>query len=112
MARLPSHLLIAALIRSVQDRGGFAMMLHKGDADAGSILIQTAEKGVFTGLYERVANGRGGYALEAAATSHWGDSAALAQYLEKRIRNDPDLWLIELDIPNSQRLIAEILPEG
>lgn len=112
MARLPSHLLIAALIRSVHDRGGFAMVLHKGDPDAGSILIQTAEKGAFTGLYERVANGRGGYKLEAAATSHWGDPAALAQYLEKRIRNDPDLWLIELDVPDSERLIAQILPEG
>lgn len=112
MIRLPSHLLIAALIRSVQAHGGFAMVLHKGDADAGSILIQTAEKGGFTGLYERVANGRGGYALEPVATSHWGESHALAQYLEKRIRTDPDLWLIELDVPDSQRLIAQILPQG
>ena len=29
------------------------------------------------------------------------------EYLRKRIAQDPDSWLIELDVPNPERLIVE-----
>jgi hypothetical protein len=35
--RLPTHLLVAALIRRVNDAGGIAVVRARGDADAGAI---------------------------------------------------------------------------
>ncbi len=32
----------------------------------------------------------------------------LTEYVAQRFRFDPDMWLIELDIPDAERLIAEM----
>ena len=53
-ARLPAHLEVSGIIRSVQAQGGFATVLAKGERDAGTILILTLEKGENGSLYERM----------------------------------------------------------
>jgi len=37
--RLPSHMLVTALLRRMNDGGGMGMVLAKGDAQAGGILM-------------------------------------------------------------------------
>ena len=32
----------------------------------------------------------------------------LLEYVTQRFRFDPDMWLIELDIPDAERLIAQM----
>ena len=44
--RLTSTMLVGALIRSAQAQGGNAMVLAKGDATSGAILIQTIDRGL------------------------------------------------------------------
>jgi len=110
--RLVTHMLVGLLIRSAQNEGGFATVLHKGDVISGIILVQTLEHGKETGLFERMADMQGHYKMTPIATQYWGDTQGLAQYIERRVRSDPDLWLIELDIPEPQRFIAQLFDES
>ena len=51
--RLPAGIEVSALIRRVQAEGGFASVLHKGDADRGTISLLVAERGETRAVLER-----------------------------------------------------------
>lgn len=104
-ARLTSAMLIGVLVRRVQAEGGFAMVLVKGDPTSGTILVQALEKGQETGFFERISDYAGGYRLAPCGP----DAADRPAYIERRRRSDPDLWIIELDVPEAERLAAETL---
>ncbi|MEC3951032.1 DUF1491 family protein [Sphingobium sp. HWE2-09] len=108
-ARLTSAMLVGALRRRVNAAGGFATILVKGDEISGVILVQTLEKGRESGLFERVSNFAGGYALMRCGPSPEEGPDALADYVSRRRRSDPDLWIIELDIPEAERFAAETI---
>lgn len=108
-ARLTSAMLVGALRRRVSGAGGFATILVKGDDISGVILIQVLEKGQEIGLFERVPNLMGGYALMRCGPAPAEGAEAMAQYVARRRRSDPDLWIIELDIPEAERFAAETI---
>ena len=47
--------------------------------------------------------------VELLAVGPQGDSEAVAEYWTKRRRNDPDLWVVELDIAQGERFAAETM---
>lgn len=108
-ARLTSAMLVGALRRRVNAAGGFAAIIAKGDESSGVILIQALEKGRETGLFERVPNFAGGYALMRCGPPAEEGPGATADYLARRRRSDPDLWVVELDIPEAERFAAETI---
>lgn len=108
-ARLATHMLAGALIRRVEQAGGFAMILHRGDPVSGILLLQCLEKGRNTGLFERVPDYKDGYRIVPCGPQTEDDPSAQAEYIARRRRSDPDLWLIELDIADAERLAVETL---
>ncbi|ALR19541.1 DUF1491 family protein [Sphingobium baderi] len=107
--RLTSALLVGVLVRRAAAAGGFATVLVKGDATSGVILIQALERGQENGLFERVPDYAGGYRFAACGPAPDKGREALAQYIERRRRSDPDLWIIELDIADAERFAAETI---
>ena len=87
------------------------MVLAKGDETRGTIVIAVAERGSHVGLFERALQRDGQYAWAEVGPSN-ADSEKLTQYLAQRKRSDPDCWLIELDIPFSERFIAETIRQA
>lgn len=106
--RLTSAMLVSALIRRVADNGGAAVVAAKGDATAGAILLICLEKGALSSFRERVLRADGGYGWEAVGPSAESPSDEADAWLARRRQRDPDLWIVELDIPNAQRFAAEI----
>jgi len=108
-ARLPSALLVAALVRRAHDAGGFAAVLARGDADAGALLVVAVERGAARVL-ERGLGPRGTPALIDATPSH-ADPQVVDEYWRRRRARDPDLWVVELDVAGAERFVAEtVLP--
>ena len=107
--RLASHMLVAALCRRVTSEGGFATIIHRGDAHAGAILIECTNRGSRQILLERATDSEGGEYWRDAGGNTDMTSEAYASWLEKRRRSDPDLWVVECDIADAARLAAEIL---
>lgn len=104
-ARLPAHLEVAGLLRRVQQDGGFATVIARGEADAGTILIVLADRGSPPRAFERMprADGTRGFAL--SRTADPADPHAFAEWLDRRHAQDNDLWIIELDVPQGERFI-------
>lgn len=107
-ARLPTHLEVSALLRMVENAGGFAAVLQRGDRDAGSILIITRERGEAAVLWERMPQLDGSRTFTKTRNQSGPDSTDFEAYIERRRRQDPDSWLIELDIVKPERFISTL----
>ena len=69
---------------------------------AGSIIVLLTERGSNAGLYERILQPDGSYAWQAITA----ESADVPGFVARRRRFDPDLWVLELDIPDRERFAA------
>lgn len=103
LPRLASRVRVDALMRRVASAGGFATVLARGDDEAGAIAVVTREQGVER-LHAAVLAMNGRYEFAEMAT---GD--AIAPWIEKARRRDPDLWIIELDIAQAKQFVDEML---
>jgi len=109
MARLTSAMLVSALVRGADQRGGSAAVLAKGDATAGGILLLTYHKGTNPRFFERGLGPDGVPALIPAGPQDMGDEQAVGDYWQRRRRYDGDLWVVELDIADAERFAAEMM---
>lgn len=103
--RVASGLLVNALIRRIEAEGGYGTVIAKGDATAGSLILLLADRGETVALVER-SLGVGGYGWNDGGPTDPADRPA---YLERRRKNDPDLWIVELDHPEARRIALETL---
>ena len=104
-SRLPAHLEVAGLLRAIEAAGGFATVIAKGERDAGTLLITCCERGKNYRAYERMPrpDGTRGWTLAKTEDSH--NPVEFGEYLDRRRRQDRDLWIVELDIPDAERFI-------
>jgi hypothetical protein len=105
-ARLPAHVEVSGLIRAVESAGGFAMILQKGERDAGTILVLTTQNGRNTRLWERMPQLDGSRKFSCTRKQDDENPREIDEYVGKRRRSDPDCWVIELDIENAERFVA------
>ncbi|WP_379553047.1 DUF1491 family protein [Qipengyuania sp. DGS5-3] len=104
-ARLPAHVEISGLIRAVQGAGGFAMVVSKGERDAGVILILTQERDKNARLWERMPQLDGTRAFVCTREEDPENKQEFSEYLDRRTTQDPDTWLVELEVANPERFV-------
>ena len=110
--RLAAAIEASALMRRAGADGGFATILKKGDPERGALLLQVTSRGQHIAFLERALGADGNYAWGAAGPPESSSSAEIGDFLARRTRFDPDIWLIELDIPQPERFIAETIVSG
>ncbi|QPC98710.1 DUF1491 family protein [Qipengyuania soli] len=108
-ARLPAHLEVSALLRLVESNGGFAAVLQRGERDAGTIMILTTERGNNTILWERMPQLDNSRPYTRSRTQGVENKKDFDEYIQRRMRQDPDAWVIELDIVNAERFISTMV---
>ena len=106
--RLPAHLEISGMIRAIESQGGFASVIAKGERDAGTILILTIYRGENAVLFERLPQLDGSRPFIAAKQQNPEKPHEIFEYLEKRKKQDPDIWILEADIADGARFIASL----
>ncbi len=104
--RLPAHIEVNGLLRAVEAAGGFATVIAKGERDAGTLLVTCCEQGQNCRAYERMPRPDGTRAWTLTKTQDPGNPVEFQDYLDRRKRQDSDLWIVELDIPDAERFIA------
>lgn len=107
-ARLSSSVQASALMRLAQAQGGFAAVLEKGDATSGAILVILAEKGRKVRILERVLQSDDAYFWQDVSGHAAENEEETKKFLDRRLKFDPDMWLIELDVPSVERFAAEM----
>lgn len=105
-SRVPAHLEVGGLIRAVEAAGGFAAVLHKGQREAGTILVVVVENGANARVFERMPQLDGTRAWQCSKVQDTEKPYEMSEYLERRCSQDPDVWVVELDIANGERFIG------
>jgi hypothetical protein len=106
--RLASSVLVGALLRQAESQGGFGAVLAKGDATAGSLIVILLEKGGNPRIFERALQADGLYSWMQSATHPSAKAEEVPDFIARRRRFDPDLWVLELDIPSAERFADEM----
>jgi len=102
---MAAHLEVGGLIRAVQAEGGFATVLAKGERDAGTILVVCCEHGRNGAAYERFPQPDGSRVWTLSRRQLADNPQEFSEFLDRRRAQDPDLWIVELDIANAERFI-------
>ncbi len=110
--RLPAHLEASSLLRRAESAGGFGTVMAKGDRDRGALILLIAHRGVHVACLERGLNAAGSYAWQIVGPVSGANPMELSEWTQKRRKFDADSWLIELDVPQPERFIAETTSIG
>ncbi|MCP1220895.1 DUF1491 family protein [Acetobacter orientalis] len=98
--RLRTHLHASAILRQAGQDGRSAMLLRKGDPDAGSILVILVERNGSAVVLSQTRTPEGEAAWLRASGATPLEPPELSSYIERQTRFDPDLWVLELDAPD------------
>ena len=105
--RLASSVLVGALLRQAEAQGGFGMVLAKGEPNSGAVALVLAERGGAQRYFERMLQSDGSYQWQEPRKTFENDSQ-LSEFLARRRKIDPDLWVVELTIASAERFAAEM----
>lgn len=111
MTRLASHVVVSGLIGAAQAVGGNGAVLARGDPDGGAMLVVLTSRGVGAGVFERLSSLSGGYFWHRVESCESSGSQSVAHFIAAKQRFDPDLWVIELDIPDVEQFIVDSLSQ-
>ena len=104
--RLPAHLEVAGMMRTVQAAGGFATLTAKGERDAGTIMVITTCNGKDYRAWERMPQADGTRIWQCVRADEQGYGEAFATYLNRRKEQDGDLWIVVLDVAVAAQLVG------
>jgi hypothetical protein len=107
-ARLPAHLEAASILRLAESAGGFGTVLARGERDGGTILLVIICRGGPAQLYERMPQLDGSRLFVATKSEQSENKQEFSQYLDRRRQQDPDLWILEVDIDEAERFVAKL----
>ncbi len=104
--RLASHILVAALRRQAEAQGAFATLLQKGDATSGTIWLVKRENGREPALFEPLPSLTGTPVWSEIINQDIDKEAFVRSFIDRQAARDPDIWIIELDVPFAERFTA------
>jgi hypothetical protein len=110
--RLPAHIEASGFLRGAEQAGGYGTIVRKGDPDRGALILVVASRGRHFGCLERTLSSDGSYRWKLVGPGPGDGTETIADWSQKRVNFDSDLWLIELDIPSPERFIAETTSQG
>ena len=103
---LSTDIWVGALIRRVEIGGGFAVVARKGDPRAGAVLVKAINRGDGTARVYAEAMGPDGDRLWMQPQGST-DEADLDRYIERAVRIDPDVWVVEIEDRQGRHFLVE-----
>ena len=108
---LSTDIWVAALIRRAEQGGAFAMVLRKGDARAGAVLVKLVNRRTSaTRLLAEATRGDGERVWMQPMLS--AEEGALDAYVARTARIDPDIWVVEIEDNKGRHFLVEPVEDG
>lgn len=108
--RLATDIWVTAHIRRWNNEGFPAVMLRRGDPHGGAVLLKIIGENDSCHILTQMRDSDGAAAWMAALKGVPANTADSDAYVERAIRRDPDLWIIEIeDRRGLWRIDAKIL---
>lgn len=103
---LSTDVWVGALIRRAELGGAFAVVARKGDPNAGAVLIKAFNsKTREARLYSEALRGEGEPVWMEPVASRL--EADLDRYVERALKVDPDLWVVEIEDGEGRNFLTE-----
>jgi hypothetical protein len=104
--RLSTDIWIGALIRRAELEGAYATVIRKGDPKAGAVLVKALDRRAGVAhLYAEAVRGDGERIWMSPIAAD--DEAALDNYIDRAVRFDPDIWVVEIDDRAGRHFLTE-----
>lgn len=107
--RVPAHIEVSGLLRTAQAGGDFGMVLHKGERDAGTILVVMLDNQGLGSLFERMPQLDGSRKWTQVKIQASDNKQEFEDYLTRRMAQDPDVWIVELTVAKPAQFIRDNL---
>jgi len=104
--RLKAGIFVRALIRRAEVAGAQAYVLRKGAEEAGAVYLKLSRLDGTCTVLNQVVAGEG----ERVWTRPLGeacDDARAQAYLDKQIKFDPDIWIVEIEDREGRAFVDE-----
>ena len=108
-SRLPAHVEVSALVRAAQEAGGFAMVIAKGERDAGTLAVITLADARNARFWERMPQLDGSRRFEVSREQDTENPEHFTEYVMRRSAQDPDLWVVELECAAAEQILIDTL---
>lgn len=112
MTDLRARFWVDALRWRAESAGASIYVAHKGDPDAGVILLKTLLPERKAQLYAPMRNMEGGRVWMMPLGSDPVPEQDAETYARRRIEDDPDLWLVEVDDPYGRHFLNEAIDKS
>lgn len=103
---LSSDVWVSALIRRAEIGGAFGTVARKGDARAGTVIVKVFDTSNRRARLYSEAFGPDGERLWMQPVESDFESE-LDEYLQRQIKYDPDLWIVEIEDRQGRHFITE-----
>ena len=114
--RLKSEIWVKAYIRRCAVAGAAAVVVKHGDDDAGAIYIRISRLDGQAALYGPAPAGLSGADFDRRWVSVLGEDfvseAEVHSYLEREVRFDSDLWVVEVEDRQGRHFLGDDLMSG
>lgn len=98
-ARVKAGIWVSMALRLADLAGRSGVVLRRGDADSGGVLcVLRGREGLVVLSQVRDAEGRPAWLRGSGAEPL--DQTAADAYVERQVRRDPDLWVLEFETPD------------
>ncbi|MEH6525968.1 MAG: DUF1491 family protein [Sneathiella sp.] len=106
--RLKAEIWVKAHIRKCANFNVPVMVTRRGDSTAGSVLIKVNRLGPGCMVFSAATNFEDGSRLWLKGTGpDWVEESVADSYIEKQIKYDPDLWVLEIEDPDGRPFLDE-----
>jgi hypothetical protein len=104
--RLKAGIFVRALIRRAEVAGASAFIVRKGAEEAGAVILTLSRLDGTCLLLNQARNGKGEL-VWARPLGDRGDEAKARTWLDKQVRFDPDLWIVEIEDRQGRAFVDE-----
>jgi hypothetical protein len=104
--RLKAGIFVRALMRRADVAGASGFIVRKGAEEAGAVIITVSRLNGTCLLLNQARDGKGNL-VWARPLGDWGDEPKARAWLDKQIKFDPDLWIVEIEDRQGRAFVDE-----
>jgi len=99
---------VRALLRRAEVAGASAFIVRKGAEEAGAVILTVSRLDGTCLLLNQARDGQGNL-VWARPLGDWGEEAKARVWLDKQIKFDPDLWIVEIEDRQGRAFVDEAI---